>query len=133
MPKEELPIGFDCSHAYHAALLFAGHGLRIRHCTIPPSLSGETPPMSTQDPGSKFNNILQKLEDEEHLSGYAAKAAAELLVANWRAALRHGSSLDNLIDDVDEVISLLQQFKASVAALPSMAPGADESVSSFRP
>lgn len=85
--------------------------------------------MLTQDTVSNFKNILQNLEDEGQLSGYAAKAAAEMLVANWQDALRDGNSLDNLIGDVDDVISLLQRFKSSVAAILGVAPQVDDPVS----
>ncbi len=48
---------------------------------------------------------------------WAAHEAAEVLIDNWQAALADGAKLSDLVEDVDQVIGLLQRWKAAVSEL----------------
>jgi hypothetical protein len=51
------------------------------------------------------------------LAGYAADAAAKVLVESWTQALRDGSTLDQMHSDVDSVIAILYRWRAGVRRL----------------
>lgn len=57
------------------------------------------------------------------LSGYAAQAAARVLLNNWQVALADGSK-HNLVADIDDVINLLHAFKLkAIEVLPATNSG----------
>lgn len=65
-------------------------------------------------PNEKLDNAVADLEAESDLAGYAAEAAAKVLVQNWKAALRSGATIASLVPDVDDVVVALQRFKAQI-------------------
>jgi hypothetical protein len=46
----------------------------------------------------------------------AAEAAANELVDNWADAIRDGESLEDLLDDVDGVIAVLNEWRENLKA-----------------
>lgn len=62
----------------------------------------------------RLTTEISRLDERSELSGYAAKAAADVLAENWRAALRDGAAPADLAQDVDHVIALLGLFKQRV-------------------
>lgn len=59
----------------------------------------------------QLSKALFELASSGHLAGYAAHAAASELVGNWRAALQDGARLEQLLPDIDDTITMLENFK----------------------
>lgn len=60
----------------------------------------------------KLDAALVELECGGMLAAYAAKAAADVLVHNWKAAIRDGhANHAALLDDIDDTIAELRKFK----------------------
>ncbi len=64
----------------------------------------------------KTQKELMDFEDIQghDLASYAAQDAAQQLTTNWEAAIRDGSDLRELVNDVDEVVRNLQEWKKAV-------------------
>lgn len=63
-----------------------------------------------------LDEFVKRLEDHGNLYGYAAADAAKCLVTNWKAALGDGANLTDLVEDVNETISRLDDFRRAVLA-----------------
>ena len=65
------------------------------------------------------NLLAAKTEDgiglpNSDLCGITATDAAKTLANNWMYAIRDGESISHLVNDVDEVVSLLLTWKKAV-------------------
>lgn len=61
-------------------------------------------------------NAQMETPFQPDLSGYAALSAVSMLINNWEMALKDGNT-DPLLEDVDQVISHLQVFRAQAQAV----------------
>lgn len=59
--------------------------------------------------------LLSDIESGNSLEHYAAHAAAKELVTNWKAAMRDGLSIAEIVGDVDRTIAVLAKFKTDTA------------------
>jgi hypothetical protein len=67
--------------------------------------------------------LAPNLEDDEpaldtgDLAGYAAEAAAKVLVENWTQALRDGNTMANLVEDIERTVDVWLTWKAGIQSL----------------
>ena len=59
---------------------------------------------------------LNDLEGRGMLAAYAAQAAGETLLENWRAVVHDGGDTANLVSDIDDTIAELLELKKLITS-----------------